>query len=57
MGSANDQQIVLAGDLQFLFGKACNGNSNAIMVFVYQFNIIGWIATITLVLPCFQCIE
>jgi hypothetical protein len=53
MGAFDDQQIILRGDLQFALGKTGHGNSDAVVVFVYQLNVIRRVAAITLALIVF----
>jgi hypothetical protein len=44
MGAFHHQQVVLRGDLQFAFCKTGDGNGDAVVVFVYQLNVVRRVA-------------
>ncbi|MNL60218.1 hypothetical protein D3C87_1840140 [compost metagenome] len=50
------QQVVLRGDIQFAFGETGDGNCDAVVVFVYQLNVV-WRVTVTLALVIFYMVE
>ena len=57
LGAFDDQQIVLGSDLQLAFSKASHRDSDAIVVFVYQLDVIRRVAAVALALIVFQQVE
>ncbi|MNL44304.1 hypothetical protein D3C87_1668710 [compost metagenome] len=57
MSASDYQQIILSGDLQLLFGKSGHRDRNAVMIFIDQLNVIGWITAIALALTCLQRVK
>jgi len=57
MRAFHHQQIILGGNFQLAFSKARNGNRNAVVVFVYQLNVVRRVAAIALALIVFQQVK